>query len=468
MVGLTGTTRLMPLRFSPWKLSMQVTGWSIIAVAGTLVGAPIKCYTLSGNARGATLRVLIGRTERDKACGLDKQFAGFKLQKGRILLETFADGEPMIPTNLVGSDAPQCELRLIWPKPALDLESKDSTSPSQMPEVAATDPAAILPALRSAIGDSLPEIAVQTLQIRRLEPRVPSDGQQIEVHFPTPRSGVSKARQFRIARRLVSRLLADLDLAAQAVGTWPPGFPSGPLICNYDAEGVGYFGSTLLERAVDETTLNVQVVSVCPEDIREGALDQAIGVMFPGGSGKSIATALRPDGVDAIRKFVASGHGYYGVCAGAYLAASGLDIYSGMIPLKHHQPWAKGKSTVRVELTAEGKSLLGEEFSNIETRYNCGPVFTELDHQSANPQCPIQVLGRFVSPATDAKGVRHDEMIGTPAILATQWGKGRVLIVSPHPESHPQYHAFVARCIGWTLRQDLKRICIRNISTLNH
>jgi len=468
MVDLVENTYSMPVRFYPWKLSINAMVLSVVAMTGALVGAPIKSYTLTGNAQGPTLRVLIGRTEREKACGLDEQLAGFRLEKGKLLIETFAEGEPMAPTGLVDSDAPHCEVRFTWPMPEIDLESKDGKSPSQLPEVAATDPAAALTALQSAIGDSLPEAAVQSLQISRLDHRAVSGGQQFEIHFPSPRSGVSKARQFRIARRLVSRLLADLDLADEAVGTWPPGFPNGPLICNYDAEGVGYYGSTLLERAVDETTLNVQVASVCPEDIREGVLEKAVGVMFPGGSGKGIATALRPEGVDTIRKFVAKGHGYYGVCAGAYLAASGLDVYSGMIPLKHHQPWAKGKSIVRVELTTDGKALLGEEFASIETRYNCGPVFTELDHQTDSPQCPIQVLGRFASPATDAKGVCHDEMIGTPAILATQWGKGRVLIVSPHPESHLQYHALVARCIGWTIQQDLKLIYVGNTNTLNH
>jgi hypothetical protein len=52
-------------------------------------------------------------------------------------------------------------------------------------------------------------------------------------------------------------------------------------------------------------------------------------------------------------------------------------------------------------------------------------------------------------------------MIGTPALLATSWKNGKVLIVSPHPESHPQYHVLVARCIGWTLGRDPTGVRVR-------
>ena len=451
-----------PILFFRCKLPVVTIVCGLLTLADPLLGAPIKAHVITGKEPGSTIRVLVGRTEREKACGIDDQLAGYELAKGRLVIETYCEGELLVSRDFREGDKADCEVKLIWPEPVPDVGSGDGKARDQVPAVAATDPSRLLPLLKSAIGDSLPEESIKLLEITRLAATESGTKQRIEIRFPSPRTGVSKARQFRIARRLLAHLLEGFGMAKPASGVWPVGFPSSPVVCNYDAEGVGYYGSTLLEQAVDQTTLDIRVVSVCAEDIREGALEKAVGVMFPGGSGRVIANALKPEGVDLLKKFVGEGHGYYGVCAGAYLAASGLDLYSGMIPIKHHQPWAKGKSMVRVELTAAGKALLGDEFSIIETRYNCGPVFTDLDaNQAGGSDRPIQVLGRFTSAATDAKGTTHHEMIGTPALLATSWKNGKVLIVSPHPESHPQYHVLVARCIGWTLGRDPTGVRVR-------
>ncbi len=166
-----------------------------------------------------------------------------------------------------------------------------------------------------------------------------------EVIFPSPHSGASLARQFRVARRLVAAQLVTMNMMTPIEGTWPPDFRPAKTLALYDAEGVGYYGSTLLDRAVDETTLDARTLAVCGEDLREGILDRCTGVLFPGGSGKGIARALHPDGVQRVRDFVANGGGYFGVCAGAYFAASGMPEYSGMMPLKHGQPIREGVQT---------------------------------------------------------------------------------------------------------------------------
>ena len=250
-------------------------------------------------------------------------------------------------------------------------------------------------------------------------------------------------------------------MMAPNAGTWPPDFRPAKALALYDAEGVGYYGSTLLERVVDETTLDARTVAVCPEDIREGILDRCSGVLFPGGTGRGIAEALHPDGVARVREFVARGGGYFGVCAGAYFAASGRPEYTGMIPLKHGQPWEKGHAQLKVGLTPEGVALLGEEFAHVETPYHCGPVFPEL---APNGQpAPVSILATFESPSTDAKGVVRNEMVGTPAILSMPWQQGRIVIISPHPEAKPALYPLVARAIGWTLGQDPKSVAARRV-----
>jgi hypothetical protein len=281
-----------------------------------------------------------------------------------------------------------------------------------------------------------------------------------EIVFPAPHTGASLARQFRVARKLIASRMVDMKMLDAVNGTWPREFRPGKALALYDADGVGYYGSTLLDRAVNEATLDARTVVVCPEDIREGILDRCIGVLFPGGSGKGIAVALRPDGVRRVRDFVANGGGYLGVCAGAYFSASGLPEYTGMLPLIHDQPWAKGHSTLKVSLTPEGVALFGKEFQNIETNYNCGPVFRDL---APNGQrAPVTVLANFDSPATDSKKRVHQEMVGTPAILSMPYQKGRILIISPHPEGQLKYCPLVARAICWTLGRDPQTVVARS------
>ena len=382
---------------------------------------------------GPVVRVAVLRADRGKAIGLDQQLASLRTDRGRLI----------VSTNRTEDAAADLEIRFSW-RPA-----KEAAASNAIPARVATVSEPAGQALRAAMAGSYSGKAMDQVFLRTTTHRT---GQCWEVDFPAPASGASLARHFRVARKLVAARLVEMNMMEPFDGTWPPGFRPEKALALYDAEGVGYFGSTLLGRVVDETTLDARTVAVCPEDIREGILDRCIGVLFPGGSGKGIAAALKPDGVNRVRDFVAGGGGYFGVCAGAYFAASGCPEYAGMMPLKHDQPWAKGRSRLSVRLTPDGEALFGGEFAFFETPYNCGPVFPDLA-PGGSPSA-VTVLATFASPATDGKGVVRNEMVGTPAILSMPWRKGRIMLISPHPESQQRYNALVARAIGWTLGQD--------------
>lgn len=391
----------------------------------------------TGQHDGPVVLVTVLWAGREKSIGLDTQIAALRPAKGRL----------RVRTKEAGASAAEFEIRFSW------RAAKDVQSSNAAPSVVAAD---LDPARKALLAAMTGSYSAQAMT--RVAAETPTNGEKQgwEVIFPSPHSGVSLARQFRVARRLVAARLADMNMMSPIAGTWPPDFRPQKALALYDAEGVGYFGSTLLDRAVDETTLEARTLPVCPEDIREGILERCAGVLFPGGTGSGIAVALHPDGVRRVRDFVARGGGYFGVCAGAYFAASGRPDYTGMIPLKHDQPWDKGRATLKLGLTAEGRALLGAEFSHLETRYHGGPVFPDL---APNGQrAPVSVLATFESPSTDTKGVVRNEMVGTPAILSMHWQKGRIMIISPHPESQPKFYPLVARAIGWTIGQDPKSV----------
>ena len=394
------------------------------------VAIPVQA---TGRNDGPVVMATVLRVSGETSLGLNAHLAALRPTKGKLLVSTIATGE----------SAADFTIRFSWRSP------KDARSSGEVPSMLAADSEPARQAILAAMTGSYSERTMARVAIER-----PSNGtnKSWEVIFPSPHSGLSLARQFRLARRLVAARLVDMKMMSPLAGTWPPEFRPKKALALYDAEGVGYYGSTLLGRAVAETTLDAQTVAVCPEDIREGILDRCIGVLFPGGSGRGIAVALHPDGVQRVRDFVAKGGGYFGVCAGAYLAASGCPEYTGMMPLKHGQPWAKGHGLLKLELTPQGAALLGAEFSCIETSYNCGPVFPDLAPNGR--RAPVSVLAKFESPVTDKKGTVHEEMVGTPAIMSMQWQKGRIMIISPHPEGNSKFYPLVARAIGWTIGQD--------------
>lgn len=404
------------------------------------------CLLLLGPALAQTVAVHVGRSERPAVIGLDEQLAALPVTKGSLQVSAGADAKSP------PADA-QFSIEVAWVAP-----TKDAPKGFRPAAVSSSDAARARRWLDAALAKEgafgevgeVGEVAAETAAAGA------KTGLRLRIEFPEPKTGLSKARQFRHVRQVVAVALQDLGMLAELPKPWPARFPKEPAICLYDAEGVGGSGCENIERAVDETTLRGRLLAICPEDIREGGLRGMAAVVFPGGSGGGIAKALQAEGVAAVRSFVGDGGGYVGICAGAYFAGAGLASYAALMPWHHTQPWAKGAAQLDVELTDDGKRLLGAEFAKFRTRYNNGPVYPDVLAQSRKAAAKSKplVLANFASPAKDKKGVVHEAMVGTPAIAADTFGKGRVLIISPHPESHRELNALVARAIGWTLSQD--------------
>lgn len=420
--------------------------------AGTSALAALLFSTIAAlSAAAPVIQVTVDRPERKKVIGLAEQLEKLAPGKGELQV-AHEEGK-------VGADKNGWQIVFRWGQPSTEKEpvpGEEKVPPNPWPEASASpgDAEEVRALLLAAIGNSFGGEPGADWKVSVLPDSTPDAPRRIEIEFPGPQTGISKARQFRVARRFLAGFMAGRGMRS-GDAPFSAGLFKGRVLGNYDAEGVGYGGSTLLDRAVDETSLDARVLPLCPEDIREGALRGAAGVLFPGGSGKAIAKALRPEGVEKVREFVAGGGGYYGVCAGAYFANSGLPEYAALMPLKHHQPWRKGKGMLKVALTEEGKKLLGAEFAEFDTRYNCGPVFTEIAGPSADsPQKAVSILANFASAVSDQEGTLRSEMVGTPAIIAGQWGRGRVITVSPHPESHTGLSVLVARAVALSLGLD--------------
>lgn len=254
-----------------------------------------------------------------------------------------------------------------------------------------------------------------------------------------------RARQHRI---MVHRFLSDLRMVSGDVDVLVgPSDPDKMIhVALYDAGGVGRKGPTELEKDLGGLA-DVVVRRVGAPEIRSGALKQFDVLIIPGGSGSRQGRALGTDGCAAIRKFVKTGGGYVGFCAGCYLASNSYTwslkiIDAKVIDRKH---WKRGKGQVKIELTAEGRRLLRDERGLLDIRYANGPLLAPAQDPNIPDFKPLALYRTEIAENGAPEGVMKD----TPAIVVGRFGQGRVLCSSPHPEYTDGLESFVHRAVRW-------------------
>ena len=156
-------------------------------------------------------------------------------------------------------------------------------------------------------------------------------------------------------------------------------------------------------------------------------------LVMPGGSsGKNYINTISGS---VIKKFVASGHGYLGICAGAY---SGSKYVSGMyngwgvaphVYCKH----ITHEGNLQVSILQSGSKLFGSSGTVTLAHYN-GPVMYAYG-------------GSIVTFATYTDN--HIGYKGYGAIVGDYYVKGRAVLSGPHPELDPQNPSILSKLIAW-------------------
>jgi glutamine amidotransferase-like uncharacterized protein len=184
-------------------------------------------------------------------------------------------------------------------------------------------------------------------------------------------------------------------------------------------------------------------------------------VVFPGGSGNGQAAAIGDAGMAAVRNFVSSGGGYIGTCGGAFLGIQHIKFYgngpngpSGRGP-PTQEPFDRGHGTVNVEFTKDGVADLGLDVSifggnkNVTIMYWQGPIVKTVDlpkNVSKLAFFRTEIHSKHTNETTG-------EMVNTPAITSLDnYGKGRVVLNSPHPELDPKIPDIYTGELLWVLR----------------
>jgi glutamine amidotransferase-like uncharacterized protein len=200
-----------------------------------------------------------------------------------------------------------------------------------------------------------------------------------------------------------------------------------------------------------------QIQRVDPAGIRSGVLTNLNVLIMPGGSGSKQATNLETSGREAIQQFVKNGGGYVGVCAGAYLASShypwSLNLINAKVIDREH--WARGKGNVTLTLTPLGEKALGHPESEVEVYYGQGPLYGRGTNDTLPAYEELAIYKTEVAKENVPAGVPMGVMPGTAAIARGEYGKGRVICFSPHPEKpfQPIFH-LIENGVRWAAGKD--------------
>ncbi len=202
----------------------------------------------------------------------------------------------------------------------------------------------------------------------------------------------------------------------------------------------------------DENAFTIQVINA--EDVRAGILSKFDVLVQPGGSGSKQAKTLEESGLDSIRNFVKHGGGYLGICAGAYLSTTfypwSLGILNAWVVDREH--WARGSGDVVLKLTPEGKEFFDLKEDTIVVQYNQGPLLTP---GVSDKVADYTVLARFNTEIAE-KGAPSGVMIGTDAIAQGEYGKGRVISISPHFEKRAEQRFIISKAVTWLAHRKSK------------
>jgi glutamine amidotransferase-like uncharacterized protein len=274
----------------------------------------------------------------------------------------------------------------------------------------------------------------------------------VELSFVAKRGAASPGERTRLFRHAVHEVLLAQGMTTSS--PWTLINPASPKIkvAIYAGGGSSTTPGLAAYPACLDRAADVDYTYVGPVELaRSGALDPFDVVVFCGGSGSGQAKSLGAAGAAQVKAFVQRGGGYVSSCAGTYLATSGYPwslklTDADTVDSKH---WARGSGPVDIELTAEGRKILGDYRGLQSVRYANGPLLGKA--KDSGGLAPYTVLAHFRSDM--AKNVPGGVMPNTPAMIAGAFGQGRVLCFSPHPEYTPPLQGMIARAVRWAAQR---------------
>ena len=191
-----------------------------------------------------------------------------------------------------------------------------------------------------------------------------------------------------------------------------------------------------------EYSPQLQLIPLDGQDLHDGKLKEIDLLVIPGGSGAQQIKTMQETGVKAIRQYVADGGAYFGVCAG-FLCALNRPEWIGLLPYALDLDNIGSRAAVMAEISEKGAKLLDIRPGSYKVIYSHGPVARRVEQPETGRSEELAVYKNSISHPKTPRA----NFVGTPAMLYGQYGKGKVIVTSFHPESLTTTRPIALGCI---------------------
>lgn len=180
------------------------------------------------------------------------------------------------------------------------------------------------------------------------------------------------------------------------------------------------------------------------KDLRDGRLmkDKFDLFVIPGGDSGLQYTSMQEEGAEAVRRFVAAGGSYFGVCAGFHCALN-KPRRIGLLPFTHLNNSYGLKAPLVFELSERGSKVLDIPKGRYTVTYSQAPIATSAKQPGSGWG---EVLGVYLNSVSSPSRPNLN-FVGTPSIIHGQYGKGKVIATSFHPEYLASTYPIAYGCI---------------------
>ena len=196
------------------------------------------------------------------------------------------------------------------------------------------------------------------------------------------------------------------------------------------------FNKGMLLRRLDRDVGPNGYCLVDSQDILNGILAETppFLLIMPGGADLYFCEKLNGEGNRLIGEFVALGGQYLGICAGAYYGCESLDWNNGEIAGPRELAFLPCRATGPVFEWLEDKDITKSWDNAVKLEWGNGDMSTVLYAGGPVFEVPEGAETEILARYTALPGK-------PPAIIAGSYGKGRVVLSSPHIEADADIYA---------------------------
>ena len=191
------------------------------------------------------------------------------------------------------------------------------------------------------------------------------------------------------------------------------------------------------------TSPQVALTLVESSDIRAGKLADADLLLVPGGSSQLQCEGLGEEGKEEVRKFVRNGGAYVGVCAGFHCTLNRKERIA-LMPFEYREGAGGAAGPVLVEFSKRGAEVLGIAPGRRRVKYAKGPICKPGAPWAHGKGEVLAVYKTTISPVGKPGG----DFLNAPAVIFGNYGKGKVIATSFHPEADTFNEDILLGCIA--------------------